>query len=1596
MTTTTALVVPVFIWHAPPSHNVTASYLSLEQGKFITASDKGHVVLWKFSAKNDDKQLEPHLICFTQEAVSINALEMGPYNERECIIGVNEFGSVFVWSLTDGQCQVSRSNIFKCSPTALKLLPDRRHLAASGHSPYVEILDLLTMKVVRKMGPHQDWLCGVDWCMHSRQPMMVSISLDNLFRMWLLDEDLLQASEVASVAKEEHLAVMMIPLTDDKGATLGKPRQSIVNPSGCAIMVVHERQVSVFPLPITNTSPGWCLRSKQPIISAFWCDDLTVLVFNALGQGFLHRLPRSLLPMSAQPNSTSYSSMLFGSHAHAGHHGTSSANALHADHTTDSLSPSSATIPQSLVTKRLAIREAGQVHDIFKIHSSFKPSLIAENGTLLAELKVPEKIRRTFAVTEIVPGCVDNIVYLIHGNGQVIVWDLPLTWDRDMVQSEIPPSFEARLSDGWATKSGGAFGTAPLPPSNALLGLSSSFSQSNIFNIPKPDLISQKSSIPSLNFSGLSSSTSAISNGHSPSGSVDSMHVAMSDSAANHNLDSLLQSSSGMSRSAFVTASMVLEKKLMLISGYSDGTICMSKLPLDMNPRYWRAHHARINTLLLIPSDNKEYLISGSDDYYIRVWDLDAEPPVLVHTFANHGGPVRSLFSPDPHDVRRRGWKTRFFSIGEDRTVGLFGVDRTPHCVRVFPNHPSAISEVRWRPDEDYLMVQCTDGSLSIWEMESGSLESSVRGYDAEERMKWSKPLSRGEAGSALKPVSRQSITGVSIPIEDESPVQAVLLNIKYISQELAEHLQAFDQQRQAHQAKMREAQGKPPISPRNPNGITPVGPSLATTNPPASTASAMASRASDPPPSASTSSVPSPSKDTAPLISTEPPKSMKLARGASGKLATKPSPGRDNSSAKISMSSPTVPRETVGKNPVDVTGSSSAAATSAVPMLGGAANPRLSLFLSAAQLGAYRSCAYLLPWGLDQDNDQLVIAQLYLKPPKPPVSYGMLGADGNMSVLVPRSSELAGRWQCSDSLTALHTLASVAISKCLLAYDVNESLQTHENRNASSHLMSYFCVLLPEKVPQFVNPSPAVLAAFWQDPLEDIMQAARVIFSSVLGRLTHEQRRMLAIAWGSLLTRNTNISSATNTKGNASAGYPSVTALRPASAFLRNQSVLVLSILGCEYPESLPTELAANVALELLEIIFEASNSRMRVAAAELFGKGFQLWSQHLHEEASSLIHRLFKLAMVAEPKNLSKTAARALTLIGQKIPSKFVHAISTRFTELIKSGGTVPSSVSSSSSAGSHTPSLLSSPSSSSLSSSGYSSPGPFQGMLALSADNVTPSSPVPSPAPQNAYVQSLREHSKVLVIIGRLVRAHPADFYPELPSLVEAIVKALHPHIPGLREATLSNGTAVLNLMTSLYPMLAIDLTDQRLAVGTRDGQVHIYDLNTATRVHTLNCHAPFAVSAVAFAGANRILATYSLETGQVKVWKTTQSLFGILSGEPQTVKTFEVPCSVAIPPMNLSSMDPPVTVISLKNISDAAPPSSKTLKDLRQKKVDKITGASSSTPTTPKKSQSSHLPIAQILEGLSFSWPNPRSIQILRKWEDPALSTLSFPY
>ncbi len=49
----------------------------------------------------------------------------------------------------------------------------------------------------------------------------------------------------------------------------------------------------------------------------------------------------------------------------------------------------------------------------------------------------------------------------------------------------------------------------------------------------------------------------------------------------------------------------------------------------------------------------------------------------------------------------------------------------------MFGVHSSPISRVKWDADQDYLFVQCEDGSVSVWEVGTGQQEGRVFGQNA-------------------------------------------------------------------------------------------------------------------------------------------------------------------------------------------------------------------------------------------------------------------------------------------------------------------------------------------------------------------------------------------------------------------------------------------------------------------------------------------------------------------------------------------------------------------------------------------------------------------------------------------------------------------------------------------------------------------------------------------------------------------------------------------------------------------------------------------------------------------------------------------------
>jgi WD40 repeat protein len=99
------------------------------------------------------------------------------------------------------------------------------------------------------------------------------------------------------------------------------------------------------------------------------------------------------------------------------------------------------------------------------------------------------------------------------------------------------------------------------------------------------------------------------------------------------------------------------------------------------------------------------------------------------------------------------------------------------------------------------------------------------------------------------------------------------------------------------------------------------------------------------------------------------------------------------------------------------------------------------------------------------------------------------------------------------------------------------------------------------------------------------------------------------------------------------------------------------------------------------------------------------------------------------------------------------------------------------------------------------------------------------------------------------------------------------------------------ATIHVNLQKYPMVSFHQESQRLAVGTNENVIIIYDLKTATRWHVLEGHKN-SVSAVAFNDNGKALSSYSIMETSVRIWQTGTSFFGILGSQPQCVKNFSV--------------------------------------------------------------------------------------------------------
>ncbi|KAG2795088.1 hypothetical protein PC129_g22278 [Phytophthora cactorum] len=471
---------------------------------------------------------------------------------------------------------------------------------------------------------------------------------------------------------------------------------------------------------------------------------------------------------------------------------------------------------------------------------------------------------------------------------------------------------------------------------------------------------------------------------------------------------------------------------------------------------------------------------------------------------------------------------------------------------------------------------------------------------------------------------------------------------------------------------------------------------------------------------------------------------------------------------------------------------------------------------------------------------------------------------------VTPAVPAFARNWQHSSALSASIALGVVSLCMSCMEYRHSRSgngstspANKEEFQVLWSQMITQHSVVLPESVAQFREPALEELAAFGFDSCEYTQLAARTLLSGVIKRLPPAEKSILSAEYSAklhweMVRLETETGSSflgtvgsVGTSGGASSGAQpsgnSNTGGGGSSANTGNDSatmsfslvverlgslVLLMSMIGTYFPGEISPASAREVC-DVLVYLLKAPERFVASVSAELLTKGLMLFRPHL-VDLSSLIVQLLLIDMREKQRSTqSDDSEQAPTGPGGSLSD---------FNE----GGT--------------------------------------------GGSNAAMSLLVEVGAYESAFVLGLLQqemhnhdrppgfHESILLYMMELINTHYLLMCRHLPAFVDTIMACLDPTKPERRRRCLPLSTRCLHSLVRRFPMVDFQKETQRLALGTMEAVIVIYDLRTATKWRVLDGHAS-AVSAVRFRSDGQVLVSYAARDGSVRWWNSGNAgLFG----------------------------------------------------------------------------------------------------------------------
>ncbi|XP_062984289.1 WD repeat-containing protein 7 isoform X1 [Elgaria multicarinata webbii] len=1008
-----------------------------------------------------------------------------------------------------------------------------------------------------------------------------------------------------------------------------------------------------------------------------------------------------------------------------------------------------------------------------------------------------------------------------------------------------------------------------------------------------------------------------------------------------------------------VTASVYIPAHGRLVCGREDGSIiivpatqtAIVQLLQDehMRRRGWPPHrtlrgHRNKVTCLLYPHQvssryDQRYLVSGGVDFSVIIWDIFSGE--MKHIFCVHGGEITQLLVP-PENCSSRVQHC-ICSVASDHSVGLLSL-REKKCIMLASRHLFPVQAIKWRPSDDYLVVGCSDGSVYVWQMDTGALDRCVMGITAVEIL---------NACDEAVPAAVDSLSHPAVNLKQAMTRRslAALKNMAHQKlQTLATNLLASDSSdkgnlpKYSHNSLMVQALK---------TNLTDPDVHVLFFDVEALIIQLLTEEASRP--------------NTA-LIS---PENLQKASGSSDKGGS--FLGGKRAAVLFQQVKETI-KENIKEHLLDEDDDdeeSRQRREESDPEYRSSKSKPLTLLeynLTMDTAKLFMSCLHA--WGLNGVLDELCSERLGMLRPHCSVSFGLLSRGGHMSLMLPGYNQpigkvpsrevevgtsvslpeghIRGTYGISRAVTTQHLLSIISLANTLMSMTNATFIGDHMKKGPArpprpgtpelakvktpvpvaspaaqglikqgwSQLAAMHCVMLPDLLglDKFRPPLLEMLARRWQDRCLEVREAAQALLLAELRRIEQAGRKETIDMWAPYLPQymDSVISPGVTTEAiqtvTASPEQSlSETKIQEEEHDLVDDDISTASLSGLPQMKKISMSYEERrkqaTAIVLLGVIgaefgaeIEPPKLLTRPRSSSQIPEGFGSTSggsnySLARHTCKALTYLLLQPPSPKLPPH-STIRRTAIDLIGRGFtvwePYMDVSAVLMGLLELCADAEKQLSNI---------TMGLPLSPAADSARSARHAlsliataRPPAFITTIAKEVHRHT-ALQANTQSQQNIHTTTLaRAKGEILRVIEILIEKMPTDVVDLLVEVMDIIMYCLEGSLvkkKGLQECF----PAICRFyMVSYYER------SHRIAVGSRHGSVALYDIRTG-KCQTIHGHKG-AITAVAFAPDGRYLATYSNKDSHISFWQMNTSLLGsigMLNSAPQLrcIKTYQVP-------------------------------------------------------------------------------------------------------